>query len=57
MSDDGDTSDTPDPIDAEAAAIDPRSTEAAEDVDELIEHAEDLGREPEQDVDPDLPER
>jgi hypothetical protein len=44
----------PDPLDQEAAEIDPRSDEAAEEVEELIEHAEELGRDPDQEVtDPD----
>jgi hypothetical protein len=45
----------PDPLDQDAAEIDPRSDEAAEDVEELIEHAEELGRDPDQEVitDPD----
>jgi hypothetical protein len=40
----------PDPIDREAAEIDPRSPEAPEDIEELIEHADELGRDPEQEV-------
>ena len=45
----------PDPLDVEAADIDARSPEAPEDIDELIEHAEELGRDPDQDItaDPD----
>jgi hypothetical protein len=34
----------PDPIDEEAAQIDPRSTEAPEEIEELKEDAEALGR-------------
>jgi hypothetical protein len=34
----------PDPIDEEAAKIDPRSTEAPEEIEELKEDAEELGR-------------
>lgn len=49
--------DTPDPLDAEAARIDPRSTEAAEEVEEFVEHAEELGRDPDQPVDGDREER
>ena len=33
-----------DPIDREAARIDPRSEDAPEEIEELIEHARDLGR-------------
>jgi hypothetical protein len=44
-----------DPLDADAAEIDARSPEAAADIEELIEHSEDLGREPDQEVDPDAP--
>lgn len=40
----------PDPLDEEAAEIDPRSPEAPEDIEELIEHAEELGRDPDQEV-------
>jgi hypothetical protein len=43
----------PDPVDAEAAEIDPRSPEAAEDIEELIEHSEELGRQPSQEVESD----
>jgi hypothetical protein len=45
----------PDPLDREAAQIDPRSDDAAEEIEELIEHADELGREPDQEVttDPD----
>lgn len=45
----------PDPLDREAAEIDPRSDEAAEEIEDLIEHADDLGRDPDQEVttDPD----
>jgi len=41
-------SDQPDPIDEEAAEIDARSPDAAEKIEELIEDAEALGREPDQ---------
>jgi hypothetical protein len=34
----------PDPIDREAAHIDARSDDAPEEIEELIEHARDLGR-------------
>jgi hypothetical protein len=37
---------SPDPIDVEAAEIDARSPDAPEEIAELIEHAEDLGRDP-----------
>jgi hypothetical protein len=47
-----DTNREPDPLDEDAAEIDARSPEAAEDIEELIEHSEDLGRDPEQEVDP-----
>jgi hypothetical protein len=40
----------PDPLDEEAAEIDPRSTEAPEEIEELIEHSEELGRDPDQEV-------
>jgi hypothetical protein len=40
----------PDPLDEEAADIDPRSPEAPEDIEELIEHSEELGRDPDQEV-------
>jgi hypothetical protein len=40
----------PDPLDEEAAEIDPRSPEAVEDIEELIEHSEELGRDPDQEV-------
>lgn len=33
-----------DPIDREAAHIDPRSEDAPEEIEELIEHARELGR-------------
>ena len=52
-SDDG----RPDPLDVEAAHIDARSVTATEQIEQLIEHAEELGREPTQDVDSDIPER
>ena len=43
----------PDPIDLEAAEIDARSPEAAEQIEELIEHAETDGRHPHQPIGPD----
>jgi len=46
-----------DPIDAEAAHIDARSEEAAEEIQELIEHARELGRDAPAEVDPDAVER
>jgi hypothetical protein len=45
--------DEADPIDRQAAQIDARSEDAPEKVEELIEHAEDLGRDVPQPVDPD----
>jgi hypothetical protein len=48
---------SPDPLDVEAANIDARSTTATEQIEELIEHADELGRDPTQDVDSDIPER
>ena len=45
-----------DPIDEEAATIDPRSEDAAEEIAELIEHARDLGRDAPAEVDPDVPQ-
>jgi hypothetical protein len=47
----------PDPLDTEAAEIDARAEDAPEEIQELIEHAEELGREPTQDVDPDVGNR
>jgi hypothetical protein len=47
----------PDPLDVDAAHIDARSTDAAEDIDELLEHADELGRDPDQAIDSDIPER
>ena len=47
------TNSQPDPIDTEAADIDARDPDAAEEIEELIDHAEDLGRSPDQPVDPD----
>ena len=44
------TNQEPDPLDEEAAEIDPRSPEAPEDIEELIEHSEELGRDPDQEV-------
>ncbi|MEO7372027.1 MAG: hypothetical protein ABI949_05430 [Ilumatobacteraceae bacterium] len=44
---------TVDPIDKEAAHIDPRSEDAAEKIEDLIEHAEDLGRDAPQEVEAD----
>jgi hypothetical protein len=45
----------PDPLDKDAAEIDARSPEAAEEIEELLEHSEELGRDPDQEVDPDAP--
>ncbi|HZX55117.1 MAG TPA: hypothetical protein VFE86_10580 [Ilumatobacteraceae bacterium] len=42
-----------DPIDEEAAHIDPRSEDAPEKIQELIEHARDLDRDAPAEVDPD----
>jgi hypothetical protein len=50
----------PDPIDEEAAEIDARSEDAPEQIAELIEHAQEMGREtspPEDVVAPDVPAR
>lgn len=44
-----------DPIDVEAAQIDPRSENATAEIEELIEHARDLGRDAPAEVDPDAP--
>jgi hypothetical protein len=41
-----------DPIDAEAATIDARSEDAAEQIEELVEHAEELSRNPQVPVSP-----
>jgi hypothetical protein len=41
-----------DPIDRDAAEIDARSEDAPEKIQELIEHAESIGRDVSQDVDP-----
>jgi hypothetical protein len=38
-----DTTGTPDPVDREAAEIDPRSADAPEQIEELIDHAEAAG--------------
>ena len=38
---------TPDPIDTEAAEIDARSPNAEEQIEELVEHAKELGRDAE----------
>jgi hypothetical protein len=46
----------PDPLDEEAAEIDARSPRAAADIEHLIEDADELGREPDQEVSSD-PER
>jgi hypothetical protein len=43
----------PDPLDEEASEIDARSPQAADDIEDLIERAEELGRDPDQEVDPD----
>lgn len=47
-----DSSPEPDPLDEHAAEIDARSPEATEEIEELIEHAEQLGRDPDQEVAP-----
>ena len=44
-----------DPIDEEAANIDVRDESAAEEIEELVEHARDLGRDADAEVDPDAP--
>jgi hypothetical protein len=41
-----------DPIDAEAATIDARSEDAAEQIEELVDHAEELKRNPQGPVSP-----
>lgn len=41
------TNDTPNPIDEEAAEIDARSPNAEEQIEDLIEHAQELGRDAE----------
>jgi hypothetical protein len=41
-----------DALDEEAAEIDARSPDAPEEIAELIEHADELGREPDQEIDP-----
>jgi hypothetical protein len=43
----------PDPLDEDAAEIDARSPDAAEEIEELLEHSEELGRDPDQEVDSD----
>lgn len=45
-----------DPIDEEAAEIDGRSQDAAEEIAELIEHARELDRDAPAEVDPDAPQ-
>ena len=45
MSDAPETNSTPDPIDEEAAEIDARSPDAPEQIEELVKHADALGRE------------
>ena len=42
-----------DPIDEEASHIDPRSEDAPDKIEELIEHADKLGRDPSQPIDAD----
>ena len=44
---DSDINDAPDPLDEEAAEIDARSPDAPEEIKELIEHAQELGRDTE----------
>jgi hypothetical protein len=46
-----------DPIDAEAADIDPRSENAPEQIQQLLSDAEDLGRPVSQEVDPEADSR
>ena len=41
---------SPDPLDVEAAHIDARSPDAPEEIAELIEQADELGRDPDQEV-------
>ena len=43
----------PDPLDRDAAEIDARSPDAPEQIEALIDHAEELGRDPEAEVDTD----
>ena len=45
-----------DPIDEEAATIDGRSEDAAEEIAELIEHAREIGRDAPAEVDPEAPQ-
>ena len=47
----------PDPLDEQASKIDARSPEAADDIEDLIESAEELGRDPDQEVDSDADPR
>jgi hypothetical protein len=56
MSDDT-TSDNVDPIDEEAAQIDPRGEGAAEEIEQLVEHARALGRDAPAEIDPDAAPR
>ncbi|HEY3485571.1 MAG TPA: hypothetical protein VGK49_09305 [Ilumatobacteraceae bacterium] len=51
-----DTNAPPDPLDTEAAEIDARDPDVAEEIEELVDHAEDLGRDPDQPLDPDSTE-
>jgi hypothetical protein len=48
--------DAADPIDQEAAQIDARSEDAPDKIEELIEHAEDQGRDASQPIDADADE-
>ncbi|MEO6123972.1 MAG: hypothetical protein ABIR32_09690 [Ilumatobacteraceae bacterium] len=54
MPDTSNEQDPVDPIDEQAAHIDARSHDAAEEIEELIEHARELGRDAPGEVDPDV---
>ena len=47
MSNGTETNDKPDPIDEEAAGIDARSANVEEQIEQLVEHAKELGRDAE----------
>jgi|GEM_PF-7009966 len=51
MSDSSESTD-PDPLDVEAAEIDARSPDAPQQIEELMEDAEALGRHPDQPIEP-----
>ena len=55
MNDDTEPTAAPDPVEREAAEIDPRSPDAPEQIEELIDHAEALGRDAGLDELPDDP--